>query len=186
MGHEVKVEMMPEPQEGDIKTVSINSIYLNRNGLLITAHLITQVGETTTEVPYKIDTGSEGNIMPLYIFKKLFKNMPEEQLKGSIKSNIKLKMYNGTHITQLGTYAIIIKFKNLKKCCVFFIVPGNSQVLLRMPDTAALNILNLNIDSIQPEVVSCKTEQEAHTVVEGCTNRDTVGVIKQESNGQNG
>ena len=48
------------------------------------------VGKTTTDIPYKIDTGSEGNIMPLYIFKKLFENMPEEQLKCSIKSNIKL------------------------------------------------------------------------------------------------
>ena len=71
---------------------------------------------------------------------------------------------------------------------MFFVVPGNSQVLLGLPDTAALNILNLNIDSIQVEVVSYKTnrEQEAHTVVEGCTKRDTVGVIKQEANGQNG
>ena len=29
--HEVEVEVMPEPQEDDIETVSINSIYLNRN-----------------------------------------------------------------------------------------------------------------------------------------------------------
>ena len=50
--------------------------------------------------------------MPLYIFKKLFKNMSEEQLKGSIKGNIKLKTYNGTHITQLGTCTVSIKFKN--------------------------------------------------------------------------
>ena len=96
--HEVEVEVTPEPQEEDIETVSINSIYLSRNQSLITAHLQMQVGKTATEIPYKIDTGSEGNIMPLYIFKKLFKNMPEEQVKGSIKSNIKLKMYNGTHI----------------------------------------------------------------------------------------
>ena len=47
-----------------------------------------QVGETTVEIPYKIDMGGEGNIMSLYIFKKLFKNMSEEQLKGSIKGNI--------------------------------------------------------------------------------------------------
>ena len=40
-----------------------------------------QVGEMPVEVPYKIDTGSEGNIMPLYIFKKLFRYMIEEQLK---------------------------------------------------------------------------------------------------------
>ena len=29
-----------------------------------------QVGETALEIPYKIDTGSEGNLMPLYIFLK--------------------------------------------------------------------------------------------------------------------
>ena len=74
-----------------------------------------QVGEITIEVPYKIDTGSEGNLMTLYIFKKLSKNMPEERLKSSIKGNMKLKTYNGTHISQLGTCTVIIKFKNLKK-----------------------------------------------------------------------
>ena len=57
-----------------------------------------------------------------------------------------------------------------------------------MPDTAALNIINLNIVSIQVEIMSCKTNkgQKTHTVAEGCTNRDTDGIIKQEANGQNG
>ena len=59
-----------------------------------------QVGKTTVEILYKINMGSEGNIMPLYIFKKLFINMTEEHLKRSIKDNTKLKTYNGTHITQ--------------------------------------------------------------------------------------
>ena len=46
-----------------------------------------------------------------------------------------------------------------------------------MPDTTALNITNLNIDSIQVEVMSCRTNrwQETHTVAEGSTNSDTVG-----------
>ena len=68
----------------------------------------------------------------------------------------------------------------------FFLVPGNGQVLLGMPDIAALKILNINIDSIQAEVGSCKTnrEQETHKVMEGCTNIYTVGVSKQTANGQ--
>ena len=66
---------MPEPQEEDIETVSINSIYLNRNRSLITAHLKRWVGKTVTEIPYKIDTGSKGNIMPLYIYKKNYSKM---------------------------------------------------------------------------------------------------------------
>ena len=28
--------------------------------------------------------------------------------------------------------------------------------------------------------------QGTHTIVEGCTNRNTVGVVKQDANGQNG
>ena len=129
--HEVEVEVAPEPNEEKIETVSINSIYLNRNQSLITAHLKTQVGKTNTEIPYKIDTDSEGNIMPLHIFKELFKNMPVEQLKGSIKSNIKLKTYNGTYITQpryMHSHNRIQKFK--KALCVFVVSgkqPGIAQ-----------------------------------------------------------
>ena len=45
-----------------------------------------KVGKNTLEIPYKIDTGTKGNIMPLYIFKKLFKDMTDEQLGKSIKT----------------------------------------------------------------------------------------------------
>ena len=43
--------------------------------------------------------------MPLYIFQKLSANINEDQLRRLIKGNIKLKMYNGMHIMQLGTSA---------------------------------------------------------------------------------
>ena len=72
--------------------------------------------------------------------------------------------------------------------CVFFVVLGNGQALLGMPDTAGLNILNLNIDSIQAQVANCRTnrEQETHNVVAGgCTNTNTAGISKQKSKGQN-
>ena len=63
---------------------------------------------------------------------------------------------------------------------MFFVVPGNSQALLGMPDKVVLNIINLNIDSIQKEIRNCKTNrgQEMHVVAEDCTNRDSHGVIK--------
>ena len=121
--HEVEVEVPQE--ECEIEEVSINSVYLSNKWSLITAQLEIQVSDNTIKVPYKIDTGSEGNLMPLYIFKKLFRNKSVEQCKRSIKGNIKLKTYNGMHIEQLGTYMVTIKFKNLKKQCVFFVVPGN-------------------------------------------------------------
>ena len=95
--------------------------------------------------------------MPLFKFKKLFKNITEEQLQKSIKGHIRLRTYNKTSIIQLGMCKVVIKFKNIKKRCIFFVVPGNGQALLRMPDTAELKLINVNIDSIQLEVAECKT-----------------------------
>ena len=133
--HEVEIDMEPEPQEEDTEIVSINSVYVNRKWSSIMAKLEMQVGKVALEIPYKIDTGSKGNIMPLYIFRKLFANINEDQLKRLVKGNIKLKMYNGTHIMQLGICMVQIKLKNITKRCTFFVVPGNGQVLLGMPDT---------------------------------------------------
>ena len=50
-------------------------------------------------IPYKIDTRSKGNIMPLFIFKKLFRNITDKQLKRTIKGHIGLRTYNRTNIT---------------------------------------------------------------------------------------
>ena len=72
--------------------------------------------------------------------------------------------------------------------CVFFVVPGNGQALLGMPDTAALKLININIDSIQVEVAECKIHivQEMHVVEKGGTNIDADSKIKQGANGQTG
>ena len=84
-------------------------------------------------------------------------------------------MHNGTHIMQLGMCAIQIKFKNIMKRCTFFVVPGNGQVLLGMPDAMVLNLINLNIDSIQTVAAECKInkKQETHTGIVACTNTST-------------
>ena len=139
--HELEVKMAQDSQDEEIETVSINLIHLNKNWSVIMVYLDTYAGENNVEIPYKIDMGSEGNIMPFYIFKKLFKNVLVEQLKRSIKNHIRLCMYNRTSIMQLGTCTVFIKFKNIKKCCVFFVVPGNVQALIGMPDVTSLNML---------------------------------------------
>ena len=123
--------------------------------------------------------------MPWYIFKKLFPRVTESQLMKTIKNHIKLKTYNKTFITQLRTCMVIITYKNNRKKCEFFVVPGNGQALLGMPDTAVLNIINVNIDSIETEGTqreNCNTNinvaktsnimQESHGAKESCTNMD--------------
>ena len=69
---------------------------------------------------------------------------------------------------------------------MFFVFPGNSQALLGMPDKAALNIINLNIHSIQKEKRNCKANrrQDMHDVTEDCTNKDAQSGAKQDDNSQ--
>ena len=54
-------------------------------------------------------------------------------------------------ITQLGMCIVVIEHKNNKKKCTFFVVPGNGQALLGIPDTDTLNIIKINIHSIGAE-----------------------------------
>ena len=74
-----------------------------------------------------------------------------------------------------------IEYKNNRRKCEFFVVPENGQVLLGMPDTAVLNIINVNIDSIEAEDTqreNCNTnivdakmsnaKQETHGAEEYC------------------
>ena len=69
--HELEVKEPQEVNEGNIETVSIDPLHLNKNWSLITAKLEMKACRNTIKILYKIDTGSEGNIMPLFIFEKI-------------------------------------------------------------------------------------------------------------------
>ena len=84
------------------------------------AELPMHAGNNKIIIPYKIVTGSEGDIIPWYIFKRLFKNITEAELKKTVKGHIKLKTYNKTVITQLGTCVVLVTFKDIKKRYLFF------------------------------------------------------------------
>ena len=68
--HEIEVETAQEYSEGEIKTVSIDSVHMNKDGALLTVELETHAGNNKIIVLYTIDTGSKGNIMPWHIFKR--------------------------------------------------------------------------------------------------------------------
>ena len=60
-----------------------------------------------------------GNIMPTYLFKKLFPNIANEQLAATVNKCILLKTYNKTTLTQLRTCKVTIEHKNIKKQVMF-------------------------------------------------------------------
>ena len=53
----------------NINSININSITFNSRPSVIAANLNTSSSQATSVVPYKVDSGSNGNIMPFHIFK---------------------------------------------------------------------------------------------------------------------
>ena len=70
--NELEIEASQEYSEGKIEKVSINSVHLNKNWSLLMVELEMQSGNNCIVILYKIDTGSKGKIMLLFLFKKLF------------------------------------------------------------------------------------------------------------------
>ena len=75
-------------RENNIESVSINSIQFNKNCSVLTANLKTSASQSNIMVPYKIDIGSNGNIMPLHVCRKLFPEITNEQLAAIKNKNI--------------------------------------------------------------------------------------------------
>ena len=76
----VKETAQDSAEESRIDSVNINLIYFNKNYSVKTAKLKTSAGINNIIVPYKVDTGSNGNIIPLHKYQKLFLRINSEQL----------------------------------------------------------------------------------------------------------
>ena len=90
MVHTLEKEAEME-QEPGIKTVNINSVRCNSNHSAILANLKTSSNKVIIMVSYKVDTGSDGNILPFHIYKKLFHNTTVNQLAATKDAKSKLK-----------------------------------------------------------------------------------------------
>ena len=81
MVHNLEQEPDQHQEEEDhINRVNINSINFNSKCSLITANLETLSNQVNIIIPYKVDIGSDGNIVPLHIYKKLFPRATKELL----------------------------------------------------------------------------------------------------------
>ena len=93
-GHDIEQEATNGYQ---MDTVNINSISFNTALLVIEAKLKISSNQNNINIPYKISAASDGNIMPIHIFKILLPRLMKEQLV--VRTNnrsIVLNMYTFT------------------------------------------------------------------------------------------
>ena len=70
----------------------------------------------------KVDTGADGNLLPLGEF---FEHFPEAKLNDLAKTidpHTKLYAYNKTEIKQFGVCELLVEYKSNSRICKFFVV----------------------------------------------------------------
>ena len=104
------IEIEDEKEQGtDIELVNTNSIRFNANHSPTIANLKTSLNKVAITVPYKVDIGGNGNILPFYIYKTLFPRATVEQLAVTKDTKFKVKTCNQSSITQLSICRATLK-----------------------------------------------------------------------------
>ena len=86
--HDIKQKVTNDNQ---IDMVDINFISFNSKQSIIVAKLKTSSNQNCTIIPYTIDTGSDGNKLPVYIFNILFPRVMTEQFEATKNKSTVLK-----------------------------------------------------------------------------------------------
>ena len=62
-------------------------------------------GEVSKQT-FKVDTGADGNLMPITMFAKLFPKISLKTLERTVESGVNLYAYNNTPIKQFGVCSV--------------------------------------------------------------------------------
>lgn len=105
-----------------------------------------QTAHTTLKV--KVDTGAQGNALPLRLFKKMF---PESinndgNPKSLTPSQKVLTGYGGHRIRQFGTCQIKCSYNNIKHTATFYVTEDDGSAILGLPSAQKMDLITINCE----------------------------------------
>lgn len=96
----------------------------------------------------KVDTGAEGNILPLRTFKHIFPGKVDAKgnpLPNATKASpTKITAYNGSQISHLGICTITCQYNGVKTPVDFYVVDVNKQVIVGLQTSLKLKLVTIN------------------------------------------
>ena len=106
------------------------------------------------ETHFKVDTGADGNLLPLGEFFKHFSEANLNDLTKMVDLHTKLYANNNTEIKQLGVCELLVEYKSNMKICEFFIVDFPTTIL-GIHDSESLKLITVHFD--------CRDAETSHT-----------------------
>lgn len=103
---------------------------------------IVKTGISGVQVALKVDTGSQANLLPLSVYKKM---QPKPPLKHSRSI---LRSYSGCEIKHVGVISVEVTIGDQCSVQDFFIVKKGRQALLGLQGSERLGLLARNVDLV--------------------------------------
>ena len=105
----------------------------------------------TTSQTFTVDTGADGNLMPIPMFSRLFPKISLEALGKTVEKGVTLFACNNTPINQYGTCSVRLSFKGKTLICKFFVVK-HKMAIIGTTDSESLGLVRVNFDMIDKGV----------------------------------
>ena len=99
---------------------------------------------------FKVDTGADGNLLPLGEIFKHFPDVNMTKLARTIDPHTKLYAYNNTEIKQLGVCELLVEYKTNRKICEFYVLDFPTAIL-GIHDSESLKLITVHFDNIEAE-----------------------------------
>ena len=84
---------------------------------------------TQRKTHFKVDTGADGNVLPLAEFLKHFPDANLNDLARTVNSSTKLYAYKNTEIKQLGVCELLVEYQNSDKICEIYVFDFPTTIL---------------------------------------------------------
>ena len=135
-----------------VQSLFYHDMYFNNVNMRMHTELGCEMSQNRSKQVFKMDTGVDGNLMPITMFMKLYPKTSLEALSKTVDRGITLYAYNNTPIKQYGTCSVKITFNGKQVICKFYVVE-HATAILGVSDSEKLGLVKVNFDVIQSKTV---------------------------------
>ena len=159
--HELQNDVVPELY---FNTLTINAIDQHKDTQAL-IQLPVRSAWNERKLTCKIDTGAEGNIIPLTEYKRLGPDMENGGNKVPLDlmpSDTRITAFGGSTVIQYGTCSLTLRHRDTTETSTFYVVKSDGPLILGLSTCKALGLVTLNyglsIDKVDiDEPSTCKS-----------------------------